>query len=138
MAGKVPSNTVCKQLVHQADLFATWLRFGISSFADSVKTAFSLVPLMKGADQPIEPCISTAVKDNHLPRWSLEVDTRPGKEGSRNRGNVQLFHLEEDLGEKKNLAEEELPRVHRMLDALSRSSSLAEAHGARSKRMMSR
>ncbi len=30
---------------------------------------------------------------------------------------MQLFHLGEDLGEKKNLAEEEMPRVHRMLDA---------------------
>ncbi len=118
--GKVPSNTVCKQLVHQADLFATLAEiWSIQLPADAGEDSFSLVPLMKGADQPHRShAISTACQGQPSFRdgpWKLILGQ--GKKVQGIEGNVQLFHLGEDLGEKKNLAEEEMPRVHRMLDA---------------------
>jgi arylsulfatase A-like enzyme len=109
--GTVKPGTTSKHLVHQADLMRT--------FADAIGTklpdnagedSHSLMPLLKGGDQPIRTnAVSTSIHGVPALRdgpWKFIP--APGSGGWGSGGDqsqpVQLYNLDEDLGETKNLA----------------------------------
>ncbi len=100
------------QLVLQADLMATFADVLGAKLPDNAgEDSFSLVPLLRGVDEPIR---ATAVNysANGLPairkgRWKLIFG--PGSGGwspSSDAPPMQLYDLADDLGETKNLAAE--------------------------------
>jgi hypothetical protein len=106
--------------VHQVDLMATlaeiWeVRLPVSAGEDS----FSFLPLLEGIDKPIrDHGVNTAC--NGLPSfrqgpWKLilAADVEAKME-------VQLYNLESDLGEKKNVAAKHPERVAEMRAAFEK------------------
>ena len=107
--GVVASGTVNHQLVHQADLLATFADlFGRELPPDAGEDSFSILPLLKGGDEPVRlhsvSCSSKGVAS--LRTGNLETDIRPGSGGWSEGGDaqpVQLYDLRQDLGETDNL-----------------------------------
>jgi arylsulfatase A len=122
----VTAGTTCDQLVHQADLLATFADlFDHPLPADAGEDSVSLLPLLKGGDEPVrQHAISCGA--NGLPtlrdrNWKLVLG--PGSGGWSKGGNeagLQLYNLEADLGEKTNLASEMPNRVNSMLATYQR------------------
>jgi arylsulfatase A-like enzyme len=118
--GVVKPGSVNHQYVHQVDLMATlaeiWeVRLPVSAGEDS----FSFLPLLEGIDKPIrDHGVNTAC--NGLPSfrqgpWKLilAADVEAKME-------VQLYNLESDLGEKKNVAAKHPERVAEMRAAFEK------------------
>jgi len=104
--GVVKRGSVSGQYVHQADLLATLAEvWGVKLPDNAGEDSFSLLPLLKGEDQPIrEHGVNTAC--NGLPSirrgpWKLIL-----QRDEQTDTEVQLYKLETDLGEKKNVAAE--------------------------------
>jgi len=118
--GKVEPGSSSSQLVHQADLLATIADIlGSSLPADAGEDSFSLLPLLKGDTNPVrEHAVCTSIRG--LP--SLRQDSwkfifGPGSGGwspGSDEDPVQLYNLENDLGETTNLASEKPGRVSEM------------------------
>ena len=109
--GTVKPGSVCHQLVHHADL--------LRSIADMLGTklpdhagedSFSLLPLLRGGDQPIrENAVSAS--SNGVPalrQGTWKYIPAPGSGGWGTGGDssqpVQLYNLADDIGETRNLA----------------------------------
>ncbi len=112
--GVVPAGTVCRQLVLQADFMATFAEiFEVKLPANAGEDSFSLLPLFKGADRAIRPhAVNTACGGMPSLRdgpWKLVLV--PGKDRTV---PVQLYHLDDDLGETKDLAAAQTERVRTM------------------------
>ena len=112
--GVVKPGSECHQYVQQADLLATLAEiWGAKLPENAGEDSFSLLPLLKGGDQPIRPHgVNTAC--NGVPsirqgNWKLvlEADTATGQP-------VQLFNLETDLAETTNVAAQHVERVTQM------------------------
>ena len=113
----IDKNTVNRQLVHQADLLAT-----IADMVDQElphnagEDSFSFLSLMKGDHQPVrQHSISCSLRG--LPsirdgQWKLILGPGSGgwTDGSESEP-IQLYNLESDLAESRNLAEEHPERV---------------------------
>jgi len=104
--GIVKPGSLCGQYVQQADLLATLAEiWGVTLPDNAGEDSFSLLPLLKGGDQPVRPHgVNTAC--NGVPSirrgpWKLILQ-RDEQAGT----DVQLYNLEIDLGEKKNVAAE--------------------------------
>ena len=98
--GVVKPGARCDQLVHQADLIATLAEIlGTKLPANSGEDSFSLMPLLKGGDKPVREysvsCASTGTPGLRQGPWKFIPTQAP-----------QLYNLDTDLGETKNLAAE--------------------------------
>ena len=107
--GVVPSGTVNHQLIHQADLLATFADvFGRKLPPDAGEDSISILPLLKGGDKPVRrhsvSCSSGGVPSLRTGNWKLVFG--PGSGGWSKGGDgqpVQLYNLHQDLGETNNL-----------------------------------
>lgn len=101
--GVVKPGSVCRQLVHQADLIATLADIlGAPLPPGAGEDSFSLLPLLKGGDHPTREhavsCASRGAVGLRKGPWKMvfERDAKPGTP-------AQLYDLDNDLGETKNL-----------------------------------
>ena len=122
--GVVKPKSSCDQLVHQADLLATFAGiFETKLPASAGEDSFSLIPLLKGETGPIrEHAMSTGIDGTPAVRmgeWKY-IPARFGG-GYSKIGNplqlVQLYDLADDLGERRNVAVNN-PKQVEMMEAL--------------------
>ena len=114
---KVQPGTVSSMLVHQADIFATIADIlGVAMPADAGEDSFSLLPFFSGTDNPVrDHAVSTSSSGMPSLRqgpWKLILGAGSG--GWSPGGDsepVQLYDLENDPGEKNNLAGQMPSRV---------------------------
>jgi arylsulfatase A-like enzyme len=114
-----PAST-CGQLVQHADLMATFANMlEIKLPDDAGEDSFSLLPLLKGGDQPVRynavNCSANGVPALRLGSWKLILAAGSG--GSAKVAGthpVQLYNLADDIGETKNLAAAQPERVTAM------------------------
>ncbi len=112
--GVVKAGTVNRQLVGQVDLMATLAEiFGVTLPADAGEDSFSFLSLLQGADRAIRShAVNTACAGSPSLRegaWKLIL--APDKDGAT---PVQLYNLDDDLGETRNLAAAQPERVQSM------------------------
>lgn len=112
--GMVKAGSSCDQLIHQADIMATLAEiFGVKLPDSAGEDSFSFLSLLKGGQSPIRPhavsCAASGVPGLRQGPWKLicAPDTKA-------RTDVQLYNLESDIGETKNLAAQEPQRVGEM------------------------
>jgi len=117
----VKPGCTCDQLVHQADLMATFAEiFGVKIPDNAGEDSFSVLPLLKGECNPNrEHAVSTAssgLPAVRLGRWKYIPG--PGSGGWGKGGDqsqpIQLYDLAGDMGETKNLAAQQPERVEQM------------------------
>ena len=109
--GKVKASSVCDQLVQQSDLIATFAEALGTRLPDNAgEDSVSLMPLLKGGDQPVRGnAVSASIGGvPALRSGSWKYIPAPGSGGWGKGGDqsqaVQLYNLADDLGETKNLA----------------------------------
>ncbi|MBM3881365.1 MAG: arylsulfatase [Verrucomicrobia bacterium] len=107
----VKPGSVCTQLVHQADLIATFADLlGVQLPAAAGEDSFSLLPLLLGQNQPTRPqavsCAANGVPSLRQGPWKLVLapDAQTGTA-------AHLYNLATDLGETTNLAAAQPQRV---------------------------
>ena len=119
--GTVKAGTTCGQLVAQADIMATLADILGAKLPDTAgEDSYSLLPLLKGDDKPVREhvvaCSITGVPSLRQGPWKLIL--APGSGGWGKGGDqsqpVQLYNLDDDLGESKNLAAAQPERVAQM------------------------
>lgn len=107
--GRVEEGAVCEQLVHQADLMATFAAIlGTKLAADVGEDSVSLLPLLVGEDKAVRPhAVSQSIRGLFaLRRGPWKMMFGPGSGGwgkGRSPEPAQLYHLEDDLAETNNL-----------------------------------
>jgi arylsulfatase A-like enzyme len=106
--GKVAAGATNGQLVHHADVLATLAEIlGTALPADAGEDSFSFLPLLKGVDAPTRPhavsCAAAGTPGLRVGSWKY-IATEP----------AQLYDLATDLGETKNLAQQEAARLAEM------------------------
>lgn len=102
--GVVKPGSVCQQLVHQADIMATVADVFRTNLPDNAgQDSFSLMPLLQGDDKPIRQhavsCAAGGVAGLRKGPWKLIFERDP-----QSNSDVQLYNLDDDIGETKNLA----------------------------------
>lgn len=109
--GVVEAGSVNGQLVHQADLLATLAEVLEEKLPeDAGEDSFSLLPLLRGGKQAVRrTSISCSIRGvPSLRQEGWKYIAAPGSGGWGKGGDqsqpVQLYDLEDDLGETKNLA----------------------------------
>ena len=119
--GVVKPGSVNDQLVHQADLLATFAEvLGVKLPADAGEDSFSLMSLLKGGNQPVrETSVSCSIGGTpSVRKGSWKYIAAPGSGGWGKGGDqsqpVQLYNLANDLGEETNLASAEPKRLEEM------------------------
>jgi len=118
--GVVKAGSVCKQLVLQADTLATLAEIlGTTLPENAGEDSFSLMPLLKGEDRPIRThSVNTAcggVPSLREGAWKLVLAADPVMKTP-----VQLYNLDEDLGETTNLAAMHPERVKSMQETMEK------------------
>ncbi len=127
--GQYSGRSNCDQTVCLSDLFRTFADLFDQELADdTAEDSFSLKPLLDGRDQPVRESIvhssgngSFSIRNKN---WKLEFcPDGGGMESRHGSGNVsqdaiayQLYNLEEDIGELKNLFGQH-PKVEEQLKA---------------------
>lgn len=118
--GIAAADAVCGQLVHQADVLATLAEICDVELAENAgEDSFSLVPLLRGGHQPVrEHAISASMRglpSLRLGQWKFIPEGGSGGWTKGGEGEShQLYHLAEDIGETRNLSEENSPLVAKM------------------------
>lgn len=113
--GQVKAGSVCAQLVHQADLMATLAGILEVKLPDHAgEDSFSLLPLLKGSDQPVRKHAISCEGHRGTPGlrsgpWKMVCLPDP-KAGT----DVMLFNLDDDPAEKNNLAAKQPERTAEM------------------------
>jgi len=109
--GMVEAGSKCDQLVHQADLIATFAGIlGISLPETAGEDSFDLRPLLEGGDEAVrEHAVSSSIRGVPAVRlndWKFIPERGSGGwgKGGDQSQPVQLYNLADDLGENKNLA----------------------------------
>mgnify|MGYP001407572896 CR=1 FL=1 len=119
--GVVKPKSSCDQLVHQADLLATFAEiFGTKLPKSAGEDSFSLMSLFKGGTGPIrEHAVSASIGGTpsvRMGQWKY-IPARGsggwGKGGDQSQP-IQLYDLADDLGESRNLAAKNPKQVERM------------------------
>ena len=119
--GVVKPGTVNDQLVHQADLLATFAEIlGTKLPPNTGEDSFSLLPLLHGGREPVREtavsCSMRGVPGLRIGSWKYIA--APGSGGWGKGGDqsqpVQLYNLADDLGESSNLASAEPRRLAEM------------------------
>ncbi|MCP4194279.1 MAG: arylsulfatase [Planctomycetaceae bacterium] len=125
--GRVEAGTVSQQLIHQADLIATFAEiFGVKLSDDEAEDSFSLIPLFEGEDRAVRKhAVSTSIRGIPAVRfreWKYIPVTGSGGwgKGGDPSQSVQLYNLATDLSETNNLAAREPQRVAQMQELLTR------------------
>jgi arylsulfatase A len=118
--GVVRPGSECRQLVHQADLMATVAEIlGVTLPANAAEDSFSLLPLLRGEDRPVREhavsCAASGIPGLRRGPWKL-VMAADAQAGTA----VQLYHLDDDLGESRNLAAEKPALVAEMRATLEK------------------
>ena len=118
--GVVKPGTVCGQLVHQADLMATLADILGTRLSDGAgEDSFSLLPLLKGGDRPVREhavsCSSSGIPGLRRGPWKLILERDP-----KAKTDVQLYNLDNDIGEETNLATEKPELVAEMRALMER------------------
>lgn len=118
--GVVRPGGVCGQLVHQADLLATFAEVLGARLPDNAgEDSFSLLPLLRGGDQPVREqavsCAAGGVPGLRQGSWKLVLAP-----DAKAQTPVHLFHLATDPGETNNLAATEPARVTRLQALMDR------------------
>jgi arylsulfatase A-like enzyme len=126
--GTVKPGSVCGQLVQQSDLLATFAEMLGTKLPDNAgEDSVSLLPLLQGRDQPVrDHGVGTSIGGTPALRsGSWKYIPAPGSGGWGKGGDqsqpVQLYNLEEDLGETRNLAAarpEKVAEMKALLDQL--------------------
>jgi arylsulfatase A len=119
--GVTKAGRVTHQYAHHADLMATLAEiWGVKLPDNAGEDSFSMLPLLKGSDEPIRPHgINTAC--NGIPSfrrgpWKLILAPDPAA-----KTDVQLYNLDTDLGETKNIAAEHAPLVAELRDQFEKT-----------------
>jgi arylsulfatase A-like enzyme len=112
--GVVQPGSTCAQLVHQADVLATLAElWGAKLPENAGEDSFSFLSLLKGADKPTREnavsCAAAGTPGLRKGPWKLVFAVDPQK-----KTKVQLYNLDDDLGETKNLATEKPELVAEM------------------------
>lgn len=114
----VEAGTVNNQLVHQADLMATFAAIFEKPLPDSAgEDSFSILSLLKGNHGPVRKyavsCSSKGLPAIRSGDWKLILGPGSGgwSQGSENEA-IQLYNLKNDLAEASNLAEQNPDTVH--------------------------
>lgn len=112
--GVVKAGSVCSHLVQQADILATMADiFGAKLPEDAGEDSFSMVPLLKGEDRHIRiHAVNTACGGTPSFRegpWKYVAAIKP-----------ELYYLDTDLGETKNLATVQATRLKGMQAAFEK------------------
>ena len=110
----VQPGSVCGQLVHEADIMATIATILDARLPDTAaEDSFSLLPLLEGKDEPIRQhavsCAARGVAGLRKGPWKLIFEQDPVA-----KTDVQLYNLDDDLGETRNLAAEKPELVAEM------------------------
>ncbi len=119
--GIVRPGTECGQLVHQADLMATFADVFKTKLPDNVgEDGFSFLPLLRGEDKPVREnavcCSIRGVPSVRLNTWKYIPAhgsggwTRGGDEAQKH----QLYNLADDLSESDNVVAKHPDRVAEM------------------------
>ena len=122
--GVVKPASSSDQLVHQADLLATFAEvLGTSLPASAGEDSFSILPLLKQVNQSVRvhavSCSIRGVPSIRDGNWKLIFGTGSGgwtKGGDV--GRVQLYDLDKDLAESKNMADVNPERVTAMTELM--------------------
>ena len=116
--GVVEADSVCNQLVHQADLLATFAEIlGEQVPADAGEDSFSLLPLLHGRDTSVrETSVSCSIRGiPSIRKGDWKYIPAPGSAGWGKGGDQsqphQLYNLANDLEEANNLASDQPERV---------------------------
>jgi arylsulfatase A-like enzyme len=124
--GIVAAESVCPQLVHQADLLATLADlFDVTLPVDAGEDSFSLLPLLRGNDRAVRThAVSCSIKGTPSFRagpWKLILASGSGgwTPGGDPEQAVQLYDLAHDLGEAHNVAAQYPERVAAMSGQLA-------------------
>ncbi len=112
--GVVKAGGVCAHLVQQADLIATMADIlGVALPENAGEDSFSLLPLLQGGERPIRRhAVNTACGGTPSFRdgpWKYVATAEP-----------ELYHLDDDLAESKNLARLHPQRVKAMQTAFEK------------------
>jgi arylsulfatase A-like enzyme len=119
--GVVKPKSSCDQLVHQADLLATFTEIFEAKLPDNAgEDSFSMMSLFKGGTGPIrEHAVSASIGGTpsvRMGQWKY-IPARGsggwGKGGDQSQP-IQLYDLADDLGESRNLAAKNPKQVERM------------------------
>ncbi len=115
----VKPGSVCGQLVHHADLFATLADILGTKLPDNAgEDSFSLLPLLKGEDNPVRDhavsCAATGIPGIRQGSWKLILSPDPKLAKAANNPDTRLYNLAEDLAETTDLAAEQPDRVAQM------------------------
>ncbi len=122
--GRVKPGSVCDQLVQHADLMATFADvLGVKLPEDAGEDSFSILSLLLGGDQPVRShavnCSAAGVPALREGPWKLIIG--PGGKWKDQAGNVdQLYNLDDDLGETRDLAAAQPDRVAKMEELLEK------------------
>lgn len=119
--GIVSPDSVCDQLVHQADLLATFAEvLGQQLPENAGEDSFSLLPLLKGINVPVrETSVSCSIRGVPSVRsgdWKYIPASGSGgwgKGGNQNQPS-QLYNFANDIQEAKNLAADQPERVSKL------------------------
>ena len=118
--GIVKAGSVCGQLVHQADLLATFADLLGAKLPDHAgEDSFSLLPLLRGDDRPVREhavsCGANGVPALRQSSWKLILAP-----DVKARTEDQLYDLAADLGETNSLAATQPARVTAMRALMER------------------
>ncbi len=128
--GKIPAGTTCSELTSTLDLMPTLAKLaGGGPPSDRIIDGFDIWPLMSGQPGAKSPRAAffyyfkeqlQAVRSG---KWKLHLPRKPG-------AGVQLYHLENDIGEQSNVAQQN-PDVVARLSALAEKCRQDLGDGAR-------
>ena len=127
--GVVTPGSTCSEPVISVDFFPTFVEIlGLENRITHIIDGVSLLPLLKqnstlGREaiywhyphyhsSSIGPCGAVRAGDYRLIEWFDETICGPGNE-------LELYHLKEDIGERKNLAEKMPDKARRLKDMLA-------------------
>ena len=124
--GVVKAGSVCSQLVLQADLIATFADVFQTKLPETAGVdSFSFLAQLKGSDKPVREssvnCASSGLPSVRQGPWKLIAAAGSGgwSKGKEDTP-MQLYNLETDLGETKNLYAQEPERVEKMRTLLEK------------------
>ncbi|MGN6547635.1 MAG: sulfatase family protein [Aureliella sp.] len=129
--GQIPAGRTCDQIVCQADLLATAAEIvGKQLPDDAGEDSWSILETLRtGQASKREHLVSHSINGSFAIRrgpWKLALckdsggwsAPRPGSKQAQGLPSVQLYNLEEDLGERHNVAEQNPEKVRELTELL--------------------